>query len=66
MTYTVQWFNGATKNHGAEGTFPTLEEAKAFMIMKSMRSRPFMTYQVWKGKPRNLIDPVGEPMKGIA
>lgn len=65
MTYTVRWYNSVTSNYGSEGTFSDLESARAHMIMKSMRSRKFVEYQVWTGKPRNPIAPVGEPMKGI-
>ena len=64
MTYTVQVYNALLKSTRYVGTFATLQEAAEYVVSQAARSRSFARYQIFTGKPRDPMDPVGEPVNG--
>jgi hypothetical protein len=48
------------------GTFASKVEAEEAALRQAARSRAFGDFQVWKGTPRNPIEPDGNIYPGIA
>lgn len=62
--YTVREENTAIGSAHFRGTFDTLEEAEDYARRQARRSRNFVYFEVWRGTPRNAIEPVGERFQG--
>lgn len=52
-TYTVGYVNEALQKGHWIGTFNTEDEARDYARDQASRSRSFVTYQVYRGTPKN-------------
>jgi hypothetical protein len=66
MKFTVMVRNSILGKSHCEGTFDRVEDAVGHAVASANKSRAFCTFEIWRGTPRNPIEPLkGHEYKGV-
>lgn len=58
MAFTILVKNSAIGTAHYRGTFETFQEAKESVDLQKSRSQKFMSFEIWRGTPKNPFGPV--------